>query len=206
MSAVLPAGMANPTTQNDADLAARLPTPAERLQQSRERIAQWMIQADGGRMARRRAAAAAGVSGSDSGWAWLGSLRNNRVVALVLDAISSWWVNHPMHPVADLAEGIARDAVAPLARRHPRAMVAGAFVIGALLVWAKPWRRLIKPALFTGILAQVASHVIAQVPIDSILSTITAFAAPREPPPGPSPEVAQAAATAAAAVEESADA
>jgi hypothetical protein len=148
------------------------------------------------------------VSGSDSGWAWLGGLRNNATVALVLDAISSWWANHPLHPVADLAEGIARDAVAPLARRHPRAMVAGAFMVGALLVWAKPWRRLIKPALFTGILAQVASHVIAQVPIDSILSAITAFAAPREAPPEPSPEAAAAAAAVAAAVaaEESADA
>jgi hypothetical protein len=199
MSAVLPGGMAG-AVQDDTELKAKLPTPAERLQRSRERMGQWMIQADGGRLARRRAAAS--VSSDGGGWAWLGSLRNNPVVALVADAIRSWWANHPLHPAADLAEGIAREAVAPLARRHPRAMVAGAFVIGALLVWGKPWRWLIKPALFTGIMAQVASHVIAQVPIDSILNTITAFAAPREP----NPEVAETVATAAAVAEESADA
>ena len=53
MSAVLPTGMA--TAQHDTEtLEARLPTPAERLQRSRERIAQWMINADGRTLARRR--------------------------------------------------------------------------------------------------------------------------------------------------------
>jgi hypothetical protein len=201
MSAVLPSDMAaaNVPARAEAELEARLSTPAERLQQSRERMAQWMIRADD-RRAHRRAAAADGDDGA--GWAWLGTLRSNPVIGLVVDAINSWWANHPLHPAADLAEGIARDAVAPLARRHPRSMVAGAFIVGALLVWVRPWRWLVKPALFTGILSQVASHVVAQVPIDSILSTLSAFGARH----GPRDEVAEAAATAAAAVEETADA
>jgi hypothetical protein len=162
-----------PPVETDAALEARLPTPAERLQQSRDRMARWMIEADGRTIARRRRA-----SGDDGAWSWLGSLRNNPVVALVTDAISSWWANHPLHPAAGLAEGIARDAVAPLARRHPKAMVAGAVVAGALIVWARPWRwlpKLFKPALFTGILSQMASHVIAQVPLDSILGAVGDF-------------------------------
>ncbi len=201
MSAVLERG-ATPAPVDPLALPARLPTPAERLQQSRERMAQWMLNADGRTLARQRAAAADG-----GGWEWLGKLRSNPVVALVVDAINSWWANHPLHPAAGLAEGIARDAVAPLARRHPRAMVAGAVVLGALIVWARPWRWLLKPALFTGLVSQVVSHLVAQVPIDSILSTITAFTEPREPKGEPgAAEVASAAATAAAAVEEAADA
>ena len=220
MSAVLPNDAASqqpapPTeaVESDKALEARLPTPAERLQQSRDRMARWMIQADGRNIARRRAEGEEG-----SGWAWLGTLRNNPVVALVTDAISSWWANHPLHPAAGLAEGVARDAIAPLARRHPRAVVAGAFVAGALIVWARPWRWLAKPALFTGILSQMASHVIAHVPFESILETVGDFMGRRNAkadaaaddlaPPraaadtGVDPSIA----TAAAAVEEAADA
>src|SRR5438477_3851073 len=153
MTAVLPRDAAEQPQEapaapieSDKALEARLPTPAERLQQSRDRMARWMIKADGRSIARRRA------DGQADGWAWLGNLRSNPVVALVTDAISAWWANHPLHPAAGLAEGIARDAVAPLARRHPRAVVAGAFLVRALIVWARPWRWLVKPALFTGIL------------------------------------------------------
>ena len=219
MSAVLPNdAAAQPQeapvapVESDKALEARLPTPAERLQQSRDRMARWMIAADGRSIARRRAA-----SGEDcDGWSWLGSLRNNPVVALVTDAISSWWANHPLHPAAGLAEGIVRDAVAPLARRHPRTMVAGAFVVGALIVWARPWRWLFKPALFAGILSQMASHVIAQVPFESILGTLGDFIGPREEKADADEMVQPAAAagiadpsavaTVAVAVEESADA
>ena len=196
--------------ESDKALEARLPTPAERLQQSRDRMARWMIRADGRSIARRRA------EGEADGWAWLGSLRNNPVVALVTDAISSWWANHPLHPAAGLAEGIVRDAVAPLARRHPRTMVAGAFVVGALIVWSRPWRWLFKPALFAGILSQMASHVIAQVPFESILGTLGDFIGRRDEKADADEMVQPAAAagiadpsavaTAAAAVEESADA
>jgi hypothetical protein len=192
MSAVLPLDAATPQpaapqppaataaqvapVEKDAALEARLPTPAERLQQSRDRMARWMIEADGRNIARR-------ASADGGAWSWLGSLRNNPVVALVTDAISSWWANHPLHPAAGLAEGIARDAVAPLARRHPRAMVAGAGLVGALIVWARPWRwlsRLLKPALFSGIVSQMASHVIAQVPVDSILDAVGDFVTRRQ--------------------------
>jgi hypothetical protein len=218
MSAVLPNDAASqqqvapaPAVESDKALEARLPTPAERLQQSRDRMARWMIEADGRNIARRRAEGEEG-----GGWAWLGTLRNNPVVALVTDAISAWWANHPLHPAAGLAEGVARDAVAPLARRHPRAVVAGAFVAGALIVWARPWRWLAKPALFTGILSQMASHVVAHVPFESILGAVSDFVGRRKDA-AVAGDVAQAAAgggmavddsiaIAAAAVEEAADA
>jgi hypothetical protein len=217
MSAVLPNEAASqptpvpaPAVESDKALEARLPTPAERLQQSRDRMARWMIEADGRNIARRRAEGEEG-----GGWSWLGKLRNNPVVALVTDAISSWWANHPLHPAAGLAEGVARDAVAPLARRHPRAVVAGAFVVGALIVWARPWRWLAKPALFTGILSQMASHVIAHVPFESILDTVSDFIGRRNaaaeaddlaPLADADVVVDPSIATAAAAVEEAADA
>jgi hypothetical protein len=181
----VPAG-ASAKPQSESEIEARLSTPAQRLQQSRDRIAKWMIEADGRHIARRRAAARA--AGRESGWAWLGALRNNPVVALFIDALSSWWANHPLHSAADLAQGIAHEAITPLARRHPKAMVAGAVLAGALIVWARPWRWLMRPALLTGILSQIASQAVAHMPMDSILNALATFMARREArdePPAP---------------------
>lgn len=166
-------------------------TPTERLQLSRERMAQWMIRADGRHIARRRAAAA----GEPDRWSWLGKLRDNAAIAFVIDAVGSWWETHPLHGAVDLAANLARDAVAPLAKRHPRALVASAVVVGAVLAWTRPWRWLAKPAVFTGLLTQLGSHLVAQVPFESILNAINAFAERRHSPADAAAASAQASAS-----------
>ena len=148
-------------------------TAAERLASSRERMRQWMRQADGRHEARRRnkAAAAAGQPP-----AWMDRLRSAPVLGVVIDAVAAWWDQHPLQPVASLAQGIVREALAPMARRHPVTIVLGAFVAGMALVRFKPWRWIIKPALFAGLTTQVLTRVVSSVPIEAVLEAMSSFA------------------------------
>ena len=56
------------------------------------------------------------------------------------------------------------------------AMVLGAVVLGGVLAWSRPWRWILKPALFAGLLAQLSAKLVAQVPLQSWMSLVTAFA------------------------------
>jgi len=49
-----------------------------------------------------------------------------------------------------------------LARQRPLATVAGAAAAGALIVWIRPWRHVLKPALFAGLLSQLLSHALTR--------------------------------------------
>ncbi len=175
MSAVLPdAGGAPPASRAEPE-----PIPAaQRLAESRERMRQWMLHADGRQEARRRAAAARAEGGKP---AWLDRLRSHAVLGTVIDAVSAWWANHPLHPAVSLGSTVVRDAVAPLARRHPLATLAGAFVVGGAIVWFKPWRWIVKPALFAGLASQVVTRLVTTMPIDSLLNAMASFGESREP-------------------------
>lgn len=155
----------------------RPPSAADRLAASRERMREWMLRTDGRQEARRRAAAAKQQGRSPS---ILDRLRAHPVFGIVIDAVSAWWANHPLQPAASLAQSVTRDAFAPLARRHPLAMVASAFVLGGVLVRFRPWRWMAKPAFFAGLASQVVTRFITQMPIESMLQALTAFAQPRQ--------------------------
>jgi hypothetical protein len=144
----------------------------ERLAASRERMRQWMLCADGRADARRRneAALAAGEKP-----AWIDRLRTAPVIGVVIDAANAWWANHPLQPAANLAHGVVRDAVAPLARRHPIAIVAAAFLVGIAAVRLRPWRWLIKPALFAGLTSQIIMRVVSSVPLETVLEAVGSF-------------------------------
>ena len=157
------------------------PVPAsQRLAESRERMRQWMLHADGRHEARRRAAAAR-AEGEQP--AWIDRLRSHAVLGTVIDAISAWWANHPLHPAVGLANTVVRDAVAPLARRHPLATLASAFVVGGAIAWFRPWRWIIKPALFAGLASQVVTRLVTAMPLDSLLNAMASFAQARGPEP-----------------------
>lgn len=146
---------------------------AQRLAESRERLRLHMAQGDGRHEARRRTAAARADGTSSSG---IDRLRAMPVVGVVIDAVSAWWANHPLRPTASLAEGVVRDAVAPLARKHPVTVLAAAFVVGGAIVWLKPWRFLGKSALFAGLMTQIVSRAITHMPWESMLGAVTSFA------------------------------
>ena len=60
--------------------------------------------------------------------------------AVVIDAVRDWWLRNPLRAVLGVAADAATSALAPLAQRHPVALVAGAVLVGGLFAWSRPWR------------------------------------------------------------------
>jgi hypothetical protein len=109
---------------------------------------------------------------------------------VVMDALRAWWAQHPLRLAATVATDAAKAAVRPIAERHPFALVLGALLIGGLVVGARPWRGILKPALLAGLLPQLVAKLMAQLPLDSWLAMLASLAEQREPqeaPPPPDP-------------------
>jgi hypothetical protein len=110
--------------------------------------------------------------------------------ALVIESIEQWWAEHPLRVAGELAEEASRRYMGPIARKNPVAVIIGGVVFGALLVAAKPWRWLLRPALFVGLVPQIASHALKRMPLDAwlqMLSTLTGKFAAAKAPQGPDP-------------------
>ena len=79
-----------------------------------------------------------------------------------------------------VVQGAARRALATLADRHPLPLLGGALVAGGLVVWMRPWRGVLRPALIAGIAARLIAGVPAPNAIDVIAATLGAGRPPRE--------------------------
>ncbi len=82
---------------------------------------------------------------------------------IVSEVISEWWAEHPLHASAAFALSASRTAIVPLVRRHPAAVLGGAAALGAVIVWARPWRWLLRPALVAGVASQLAARTITRM-------------------------------------------
>jgi hypothetical protein len=147
---------------------------AKRLAESRERMRQWMLDPDGRHEARRRRLAAGEATGE--GLSMFDRLRSHPVVGVGAEMLNTWWTRHPLHPVAGMAQGAVRDHLVPVVRRHPIAVVAGSFAVGALLVWFKPWRFLAGTARSLGSASHLVTKLIGGLPIASLLAAFAAVA------------------------------
>jgi hypothetical protein len=186
-------GSAPPTPDDEKNNDAPKKTKADpveaakRLAESRERMRQWMIDPDGRHEARRLRAAAAGRPSAEGGPTLLDRLREHPVVGVAVEMANNWWTRHPLHPVASFAEGAVREHVAPVVRRHPLAVVSGAFAVGALVVWFRPWRLLSGTARAAGSASHVLLKLLGSMPVASLLAAFTAAAKnradDREEPP-----------------------
>lgn len=165
------------TSTADVDIALdtqdpdELPGAEERLEESRERLREWMQQSRG-RGSRRRSEVPR-VAGAQP--TLMDRLRSAPVVGPVVDGVGSWWSSHPMQPVASLAHGMVRDRVSPVVSRHPAAVVAAAFVAGLLLVRLRPWRWLLRPAVVAGLSTRLISRAVAAMPMDTLLDVAGSF-------------------------------
>jgi hypothetical protein len=124
-------------------------------------------------------------------------LKDLPIIGTVVEALQAWWFNHPMRPVASVAVEASNAVVEPLARRNPFVLVAGAAALGALFVWSRPWRWLFGPALFAGLVPQVASRVVSNLPIESWMTMLSTALAQTPRGARAQPPVSEPAATAA---------
>jgi hypothetical protein len=188
MSAVLPASAGRSTeppamarqaaTSESAAPPGAAPVPilsaAERLAASRQRLRAAMLEI-------------AHPTPRPSMFDGLGDLKGQLIdrikalpgAALILESVADWWEQHPLHAAGIVAEEAARPFVLPVARRHPYALIAGSLVVGALLVASKPWRWMLRPALFVGLVPQLVSHGLKRMPIESLLQMLTSLLPPK---------------------------
>lgn len=177
MSAVMPnPGLGQPAaTAVTATPAAVLPvvepeTAAERLARSREQIRE-SIAATAVPQRNAVALAQPGVAASAL-QTLLDQAMSLPAVNVVVDAAQSWWRYHPWRAVGAVAADAGRVAVAPVANRHPVALVLGAALVGALLLRWGPWRWVAKRTLLAGFVPRLATRVAASVPMESWLSAL----------------------------------
>jgi len=127
-------------------------TASERLTQSRERMSYWLTDDD--REARANGHVNAGERDAE---------QPTSVGGIVREVIGDWWAEHPLHASATLAFKASRTAIVPLVRQHPVAVLGSAAVVGAVIIWARPWRWLLRPALVAGVASQLAARTIARM-------------------------------------------
>ena len=109
----------------------------------------------------------------ESGHSWWSRLTGIKAVSAVAESVAAWWANHPLRPVAGVAVEASDAVIQPLAKQHPLALVGIAAIAGAGLVWSRPWRWVLRSALFAGLVPQLASRVVSSLPIDSWISLIS---------------------------------
>ena len=185
MSAVLAvpaeAGL-SPHVEGAAPVAKPLAelTATDRLTLSRERLRSAMLarSASKGTASNRIAGAASS--------AWLASLKTIPGAGVLIEALDSWWSQHPLRLASMVAADAVKAGIQPLAQRHPLSLMLAALLLGGTLARSRPWRWLLKPALFAGLMPQLLSKAIAQLPAPSWVAALTALTQaqriPRETP------------------------
>lgn len=147
----------------------------QRLEQSRARMRGWM------QSTRRRRDDTRTPGTPQSPPSWLDVIGEIPIVGAAVSALRSAWRDSPLPAAVQLAEDAGNAALRPTAQQHPLALVGIAMAGGAFLLWARPWRTLLRSALFAGLASQLTARLVSQIPIGSMLDAVQDFAAARRP-------------------------
>jgi len=149
------------------------PSAADRLTESRKRLRSAMM--DIAHPPKRQFATGQGLSQMADHL--LSRVKAVPGAALVIQSVESWWGQHPLRTAGMVAGEASRTLVSPIARRNPGLLLVGATLAGALFMLMKPWRWLLSPALFVGLVPQIASQAMKRMPKDYWLQIISSLAA-----------------------------
>ena len=117
--------------------------------------------------------------------AWFDELKANPVSAILIDAVTRWWGQHPLRLAVMVAAEASNAMVRPMARRNPLGLVLAALVAGGVLAWSRPWRWLLTPALLAGLVPQAFSRLMALVPPQSWMAVLTSLVQQQQQPQAP---------------------
>lgn len=116
---------------------------------------------------------------------WLQRLKDQPAIGIIVETLQAWWSRHPLRAVVQVASEAGNAVAKPIAQHNPVALVLVAGVAGALLAWSRPWRWALKPALFAGLMPQLISRVVANLPLESWLAVFGSTLSGGKPPTEP---------------------
>jgi hypothetical protein len=112
---------------------------------------------------------------------WRASLNAVPGARIVIDVFTSWWSQHPLRAVALVGVEAGNAVMKPTAQRHPLLLVVGALIVGAALVRLKPWRWGLKKVLLAGLLPQLISKGVSELPVASWMALVSQLIQEKQP-------------------------
>lgn len=149
------------------------PSAAGRLTESRNRMRAAMMEIS--HPPKRASLLGTGGGGGDFIARLLSRVKALPAAAIVIESVEVWWQQHPLRTVGVVAEEAARAFVKPIAQRSPQTLIFGAATLGALFALTRPWRWLLRPALFVGLVPQLMAQAMKRMPVESWVKMVASI-------------------------------
>ena len=141
---------------------------SERLADSRQRLRIALLQSTNGKRV-------SDTLPSSSPPLWVDQLKGMPLIGSAVRSLDTWWAKTPLNAATATVFYSASTVAKPIAARHPFYLVMVAAVAGAALARSRPWRWILKPALFAGLAVRLSSNLVTRVPLQSWITLLTAL-------------------------------